>query len=115
MPSVIASPNFADFARVLAARRDQLQVAHHAAEQRALDVLLHARAEGRPDLTDAEQTEFGKHTKTMRNLGGEIVLLDERIEDIQNEIHRDLEEIRWCQMPAKTRQRLLAEIRAGNH
>lgn len=69
-------------------RRSQLARQREGLQEKAEAVLLEARSAGREQLLSEEDGELRKYTKQMRDLGGDIADLDERIEETRAEVER---------------------------
>lgn len=85
---LVAAGGMEDFLATLIKRRGQVHEERTRAQQKGEAVLLLAKEQGREKLETEEDTEFRKYMDEMRNLGAEIVNLDERIEEIRAEVER---------------------------
>lgn len=85
---LVAAGGMEDFLATLIKRRGQIHEERARAQQKGEAVLLLAREQGREKLQPEEDNEFRKYMDEMRNLGAEIVGLDERIEEIRSEVER---------------------------
>jgi HK97 family phage major capsid protein len=85
---LVAAGGMEDFLATLIKRRGQVHEERARAQQKGEAVLLLAREQGREKLEFAEDEEFRKYMLSMKELGAEIVGLDERIEEIRSEVER---------------------------
>lgn len=77
-----------EFLQQLLKRRESIAEQRARSQQKAEAVLLLAREQGREKLETEEDGEYRRYMGDMRNLGAEVIGLDERIEEIRSEVER---------------------------
>ena len=85
---LVAAGGMEDFLATLIKRRGSVQEERARAQQKGEAVLLLAKEQGREKLEPQEDSEFRKYMDEMKNLGAELVGLDDRIEEIRSEVER---------------------------
>ena len=84
----VASGQLEDFLQQLIKRREATAETRAAAQRKAEAVLLLAQEQGREVMEPEEDTEYRGYVKKMKIAGGEILGLDERIDEIRGEVER---------------------------
>jgi HK97 family phage major capsid protein len=85
---LVAAGGMEDFLATLIKRRGSVHEERARAQQKGEAVLLLAREQGREKLELEEDNEFRKYMSEMKELGAELVGLDERIEEVRAEVER---------------------------
>ena len=85
---VVAPGGMEEFLQTLIKRRAQVSEERARMQQKGEAVLLLAKEAGREKLESQEDDEFRGYMDQMKQLGAEVVGLDERIEEIRSEVER---------------------------